>query len=139
MRDLRGGLLEGKRLLSTPPGTAYIKLAEGCQHRCTYCIIPELRGPLVSRPQDSIVREAQELVDRGVGELILIAQDSASYGLDLYGEQRLPQLLKRLAQINNLKWIRMLYLYPEHISHDLLQVMADEERYAIISICQFNI
>lgn len=123
-----GGLLEGKRLLATPKGTAYLKLAEGCQHRCTYCIIPQLRGPLTSRPESNIVKEAQDLVNEGVQELILIAQDATSYGLDLYGESRLPHLLRKLSNIDNLKWIRLLYLYPEHITDDLLNVMAEEAK-----------
>ncbi|HKM39174.1 MAG TPA: 30S ribosomal protein S12 methylthiotransferase RimO [bacterium] len=124
--DAPGGVLEGERLLSTSIGTAYLKLAEGCQHRCTFCIIPELRGPLVSRSESSIVEEARILMDHGVQELILIAQDSSSYGLDLYGELRLPQLLKKLVRLNGFKWIRLLYLYPQHVTDELLQVMAEE-------------
>jgi len=123
-----GGLLEGQRLLSTPPGMAYLKLAEGCHHHCTYCIIPQLRGPLVSRPENSIVEEARALADQGVRELVLIAQDSASYGLDLYGKRRLPHLLRKLTAIDNLQWIRLLYLYPEHINADLLAVMTEETK-----------
>lgn len=123
-----GGLLEGKRVLLTSSGTAYIKLAEGCCHHCSFCIIPQLRGPLASRSESMILREGQELADQGVGELILIAQDSASYGLDLYGEQRLPYLLKKLVQIDNLNWIRLLYLHPEHIPDSLLTVIAEENK-----------
>lgn len=124
--DQPGGLLEGVRLLTTPPGSAYLKIAEGCHHHCTYCIIPQLRGPLTSRPEENIVLEAQHLVDQGVKELTLIAQDTTSYGLDLYGEYRLPSLLRKLASVNNLHWLRLLYLYPEYITDDLLTVMAQE-------------
>ena len=136
-----GGVLEGNRLLTTPIGTAYLKLAEGCHNHCAYCVIPQLRGPLTSRPEENIVKEAQHLVNLEVKELILIAQDTTSYGLDLYGECRLPNLLRKLCKINNLKWIRLLYLYPEHITNDLLNVIAEEPkicRYLDIPVQHFS-
>lgn len=130
--DRPGGLLEGNRLLTTPPGTAYIKLAEGCPNHCTYCIIPQLRGPLTSRPIKNIIRETHALVDQGTKELILIAQDTSSYGLDIYGKCSLPDLLLELTKLKDLKWIRLLYLYPEHITDDLLHVIAQEPK-----ICRY--
>ncbi|MGI6128716.1 MAG: 30S ribosomal protein S12 methylthiotransferase RimO [bacterium] len=123
-----GGLLEGPRLLTTPPGSAYLKLAEGCHHHCTYCIIPKLRGSLTSRPIEDIVAEGERLADQGIQELILIAQDTTSYGIDLYGECRLPTLLRKLARISGLRWLRLLYLYPEYVSDALLTVMAEESK-----------
>ncbi|ATW28364.1 ribosomal protein S12 methylthiotransferase RimO [Candidatus Formimonas warabiya] len=110
------------RYLTTPRHTAYVKIAEGCDNRCTFCLIPELRGGYQSRPMESIILEARKLVSLGVKEINLIAQDTTSYGEDLYGERKLPELLERLAQ-EKIAWIRVLYCYPVRISPELLKVM----------------
>lgn len=112
------------RVLTTPPFTSYLKIAEGCSHRCGFCIIPTLRGPYRSRSMDSILREARSLVEGGSRELILIAQDTSSYGIDLYGEPKLPDLLNRLAEIPRLHWLRILYTYPATFSEKLIAEMA---------------
>ncbi len=115
------------RLLSTPPHFAYLKIAEGCDNRCTYCIIPKLKGPFRSVPIDPLVREAEELARRGVRELILVAQDTTRYGTDLSEASGPAELTARLSNIHDLRWIRMLYLYPEKISGELLDVVHDRE------------
>lgn len=117
-----------KRILSTPSYMAYIKISEGCDNRCTYCAIPKIRGRFRSRSIESIVSEAEKLADRGVKELVLIAQDTTRYGEDLYGESKLAELLRDLAKIDGLKWIRTLYLYPERITDELIDVFASEEK-----------
>jgi len=116
------------RVLSTPRATAYIKLAEGCNHPCTFCIIPRLRGRLRSRPLESIVAEARRLVENGAQELILIAQDTSAYGVDIYGEPRLADLLRQLDAIEGVRWIRILYTYPASIADELLMAMAELPR-----------
>lgn len=116
------------RLLTSPAGSAYLKIAEGCSHRCTFCAIPRLRGPYRSRPEEAILTEAGQLAAQGVKEIVLVAQDTAAYGYDLYGEFRLPQLIRRLAKVEGIRWLRLLYLYPTHVSPLLLQVMAEEEK-----------
>ena len=120
--------LEGSRVLTTPHFFAYLRIADGCDNRCAYCAIPNIRGNLRSRPMESVVSEARALVATGVKELVLVAQDTTVYGRDLYGESRLPQLLTELCKIEDLKWIRLLYCYPEHITDELLAVMAKEEK-----------
>lgn len=120
--------LEGDRLQTTPHFFAYLRIADGCDNRCTYCAIPLIRGGLKSRPMENILAEARKLVADGVKELILVAQDTTVYGKDLYGEARLPQLLRELCRIDGLRWIRLLYCYPEHITDELLDVMASEEK-----------
>jgi ribosomal protein S12 methylthiotransferase len=115
------------RVQSTPFYTAYLKIAEGCSHRCTYCIIPKLRGPFRSRPIPSLIREAGEMADRGVKEINLIAQDTSLYGKDLYGEARLTELLEKLTRIPGIRWIRILYLHPNRVSESLLDLMNTEE------------
>lgn len=117
-----------KRILSTPSYMAYIKISEGCDNRCTYCAIPKIRGRFRSRSIENIVSEAESLADGGVKELVLIAQDTTRYGEDLYGESRLPELLRELVKIEGLKWIRALYLYPERITDELIDVFASEEK-----------
>lgn len=119
---------DAKRILSTPSYMAYIKISEGCDNRCTYCAIPKIRGRFRSRSIENIVSEAESLADRGVKELVLIAQDTTRYGEDLYGESRLPELLRELVKIEGLKWIRALYLYPERITDELIDVFASEEK-----------
>ena len=116
------------RLLATPPFSAYLKIAEGCDHTCSFCIIPKLRGPFRSRPLDSLLREAEALAARGVRELILIAQDTTHYGADLGMREGLATLLRALARIEGLRWIRFLYGYPNHVSEELIETVASEEK-----------
>ncbi len=115
------------RVLTTGPMTAYLKIAEGCSNFCTYCAIPSIQGPYVSRDFESIIEEAQLLAEEGIEELIVIAQDTTKYGVDLYGTPRLADLLKRLSQIKKFKWIRFLYAYPEGITKELIQVVKENE------------
>lgn len=118
----------GDRELSTPSYFAYLKIAEGCDNRCTYCAIPLIRGGYRSRTIESVVEEAQKLVDDGAKELIVIAQDTSRYGLDLYGELKLPELLRQLCRIEKLRWVRLLYCYPDTVTDELLDVMASEPK-----------
>ena len=118
----------GGRELSTPSYFAYLKIAEGCDNRCTYCAIPLIRGGYRSRTMESIEEEALALVENGAKELILIAQDTTRYGLDLYGEYSLAKLLRRLCRIEKLHWIRVLYCYPDAITDELLDTIAEEEK-----------
>ena len=120
--------LEGGRVISTPPYTAYLKIAEGCDNCCTYCAIPLIRGHFRSRQPDDVIKEAEMLAKRGVKELNVIAQDTTRYGEDLFGEPYLAKLLKRLCQIDGLKWIRVLYCYPDRITDELIDTMANEEK-----------
>lgn len=116
------------RMVSTPRYTAYIKIAEGCSNCCTYCAIPAIRGRFRSRPMESIVKEAQKLAANGVKELIVIAQDTTRYGEDIYGEQRLPELLSELCGIDGIEWIRTLYTYPDRIDDKLINTVAREPK-----------
>jgi ribosomal protein S12 methylthiotransferase len=116
------------RLLATPPFSAYLKIAEGCDHTCSFCIIPKLRGPFRSRPLDSLLREAEALAAHGVRELILIAQDTTHYGADLGMREGLATLLRALARIEGVRWIRFLYGYPNHVSETLIETVASEEK-----------
>lgn len=118
----------GERMLLTPSWSAYLKIAEGCSNRCSYCAIPMIRGKYRSRTMESIEKEAAELAENGAKELILIAQDTTRYGIDLYGKLMLPELMRRLAKINGIKWIRVLYTYPEGITDELLETIAEEEK-----------
>ena len=108
--------------------TGYLKIAEGCDKRCTYCVIPDIRGPYRSVPQEQLVEEAHALAKEGVRELILVAQETTLYGVDLYGEKRLPALLRALCQIEELSWIRLLYCYPEEITDELIETVAAEKK-----------
>lgn len=108
--------------------TAYLKIAEGCNKCCTYCIIPKIRGRYQSVPMEQLYEEATELAKRGCQELILIAQETTVYGLDLYGEKKLPELLRMLCKIPQLKWIRLLYSYPEEITNELIQTIQEEKK-----------
>lgn len=119
--------LNGQRSLLTPGYTAYFKIAEGCSNTCAYCIIPKLRGKYRSRDFDTLLQEAQLLSDAGVKELIVIAQDSTKYGVDLYGERRLPALLQELCKMD-FTWIRLHYLYPDQITDELIDVIAQQEK-----------
>ena len=117
-----------KRMITTGGYYAFLKIAEGCNKRCTYCIIPSLRGPFRSVPMERLVAEAKELADQGVKELILVAQETTLYGVDLYGEKKLPELLKELAKVDGIQWLRIQYCYPEEITEELVQVIKTEEK-----------
>lgn len=120
--------LVGERLLSTPKHYAYLKISEGCDRACSYCAIPLIRGRHVSVPIETLVREARTLADKGVKELILIAQDLTYYGIDLYGKRRLADLIRELARIESIRWIRLHYAYPNGFPEDVLDVMASEPK-----------
>ena len=120
--------IDDERLLSTPFHWAYLKIAEGCDNRCSYCAIPGIRGKFRSRKIESVVDEAKSLVNRGVKEIILVAQDTTKYGQDLYGEYSLDKLLKELVKIDGLEWIRLFYCYPQRITDSLIEVIANEEK-----------
>lgn len=121
-------LVETKRLVTTGGHFAYLKIAEGCDKHCTYCIIPKIRGNFRSVPMERLLEEAQELADQGVKELILVAQETTLYGQDLYGEKSLHRLLRELCKIPGIRWIRILYCYPEEITDELIQVMKEEKK-----------
>ncbi len=120
--------LVGDRILTNLPFFAYLKIAEGCSNKCTYCAIPAIRGEFRSVPMEQVLEEAKKLASWGVTELNVVAQDTTRYGEDLYGEPRLPELLEALCRIEGFRWIRVLYCYPERISDKLLDVMAREEK-----------
>lgn len=120
--------LTGERIISTLPFFTYLKAAEGCSNCCTYCAIPMIRGKFRSVPMEELIKEAEFLAENGVTELVVIAQDTSRYGEDIYGESKLPELLKRLCRIDGLKWIRTLYCYPERITDELLETIAGEEK-----------
>ena len=120
--------LGGDRVLTTPEYTAYLKIAEGCDNRCTYCAIPLIRGHLRSRPIEDIVKEAKDLERLGVKELNLIAQDTTRYGLDLYGEYRLAALVRAICAETSIPWIRLLYCYPDKITDDLIEELKNNPR-----------
>lgn len=121
-------LVESKRLVTTGGHFAYLKIAEGCDKHCTYCIIPKIRGNFRSVPMERLIREAEELVAQGVKELILVAQETTLYGKDIYGEKSLHKLLRELCKISGLRWIRILYCYPEEITDELIQVIKEEDK-----------
>ena len=114
-------IFENTRILTTPKHYGYLKISEGCNNNCTFCIIPKIRGRHVSRSMESLINEAKILSKQGIKELILIAQDITKYGLDLYGEKKLVHLIQELSKINEIKWIRLHYAYPEDISDELIQ------------------
>lgn len=120
--------LEGGRIQSTPPYTAYIKIAEGCDNCCTYCAIPQIRGKFRSRKPENIIKEAESLAKNGVVELNVIAQDTTRYGEDLFGEPYLAKLLQKLCKIDGLKWIRVLYCYPDRLTDELIDTIANEDK-----------
>lgn len=121
-------LLGGDRAVSDPSYSVYLKISEGCDNRCTYCVIPSIRGKFRSRPMEDVVAEAKELVGLGAKEIILISQDTTRYGIDLYGEFRLAALLRELCRIDGLHWIRLLYCYPDEITDELINTVASEEK-----------
>ncbi|MDD6097569.1 MAG: 30S ribosomal protein S12 methylthiotransferase RimO [Oscillospiraceae bacterium] len=120
--------LTGERIISTMPFFAYLKIAEGCSNCCSYCAIPQIRGKFRSVPMEDVLAEARWLAENGVTEVVVIAQDTTRYGEDLYGESKLPELLKKIAEIDGIRWIRVLYCYPERITDELLDIIADEEK-----------
>jgi len=127
--DIDAPIQEGvPRILTTAGHYAYVKIAEGCDNFCTYCIIPKLRGKFRSRTIEDIVREANELVEGGAKELILVAQDVTRYGVDMYGERSLVKLLEELVKIEDLKWVRLLYCYPEQVDDNLIQMIKKEDK-----------
>lgn len=117
-----------KRMLTTPSHFAYLKIAEGCSNNCTYCIIPKLRGRFRSRRIESIVQEAKDIAQQGVKEIILVAQDTTMYGSDIYGKKMLPELLNELEKIEDIKWIRIMYSYPEEITDELIETIAASKK-----------
>lgn len=125
-------LTDTKRIVTTGGHYAYLKIAEGCDKHCTYCIIPKIRGSYRSVPMESLVREAEQLAAEGVKELILVAQETTIYGIDLYGAKMLPKLLYKLCRIEGIHWIRVLYCYPEEIDDEFIQVMKEE-----VKICHY--
>lgn len=127
--DYNGSL---PRLRATPRYMAYLKIAEGCSNCCTYCAIPLIRGPYRSRSMESILAEARELAAEGVKEIVLVAQDTTRYGLDLYGERRLPQLLNELVEIPGIVWLRLMYCHPDGITEDLINVLSSSPK-----ICRY--
>ena len=126
--DKEASPLGGERLLTTPEYSAYLKIGEGCDNRCTYCAIPLIRGHFRSRPMESLVAEAKELEALGVKEINLIAQDSSRYGLDLYGEYKLAALVRRLTEETTIPWIRILYCYPDKITDELIEEYRTNDR-----------
>ena len=124
--------VHSKRMVTTGGHFAYLKIAEGCDKHCTYCIIPKIRGNFRSVPMELLLEEAGELADQGVKELILVAQETTLYGKDLYGEKTLPKLLRELCKISGIRWIRILYCYPEEITEDLIQTIREEDK-----ICKY--
>ncbi len=126
--DKETSTLGGERILTTPPYTAYLKIAEGCDNRCTYCAIPLIRGKFRSRPIEDIVAEAKDLEKLGVKELNLIAQDTSRYGLDLYGEYRLADLVRAICAETDIPWVRLLYCYPDKITDDLIEELRTNPR-----------
>ena len=115
---------KGKRIVTTPGHYEYLKIAEGCDKRCTYCIIPSIRGPYRSIPMEELISEAKSLAEEGVKELIIVAQETTIYGSDLYGRNMLPELLCKLSDINGIRWIRLQYAYPEEVTDELINVMS---------------
>ena len=126
--DLLPASLADKRVVTTGGYTAYLKIAEGCNKRCTYCIIPYIRGHYRSFPMEDLLEEARKLAEGGVKELILIAQETTVYGMDCYGRKALPELLTKLCEIEGIEWIRILYCYPEEITDELIAVMKKEKK-----------
>lgn len=128
LEDKETSPLGGERLLTTPEYSAYLKIGEGCDNRCTYCAIPLIRGHFRSRPMESLIAEAKELEALGVKEINLIAQDSSRYGLDLYGEYRLAALVRRITEETRIPWIRILYCYPDKITDELIEEFRTNDR-----------
>lgn len=126
--DINAALCETGRIVSTGPGFAYLRIAEGCNNRCAYCVIPSIRGAYRSREMDDIVNEAEALAQTGVKELIVVAQDITRYGTDIYGKRSLSELLRRLCRIRGVEWIRLHYLYPDEFDDELIETIAKEDK-----------
>ncbi len=126
--DINFEITDEERIRTTPDYMAYIKIAEGCDNFCTYCAIPSIRGKYRSRKMESIVAEAEKMADEGVREIILVAQDTTRYGMDLYGEKKLSELLKKLCAIEKIKWVRVHYCYPEAIDDELIETFKTQEK-----------
>ncbi len=126
--DINGPISEAGRIVSTGPGYAYIKIAEGCSNNCAYCVIPSIRGKYRSRPMENILSEAETLARAGIRELIVVAQDPTMYGIDLYGHRRLHELLRALCRTEGISWIRLHYLYPDAVDEDLIETIASEPK-----------
>ena len=120
--------LDGERMLSTPSHWAYLKISDGCDNKCSYCAIPGIRGSYTERSFESIIDEAKSLADKGVKELILIAQDTTKYGIKRYGKYRLAELLRELVKIDGIEWIRLYYCYPDRVTDELIDVIADNDK-----------
>ena len=125
-------IIDSKRIVATGTFTSYIKISEGCDKFCTYCIIPSLRGRHRSVPMDKLIKEAEYLANNGTKELIVVAQDTTIYGTDLYGKKKLPELLKEFCKIEGIEWIRLLYCYPEDITDELIKTIKEEDK-----ICKY--
>jgi len=119
-----------ERVVTTGTNYAYLKIGEGCSNKCTYCAIPYIRGPFISRKMEEILEEAKMLAEKGIKEIIVIAQDTTKYGMDIYGEGKLPELLQNLSEINGIEWIRFLYSYPEGITDELIETVANNPKIA---------
>lgn len=129
LKDIQSPPFIGRKRVNTTGGYyAYLKIAEGCDKHCTYCVIPKVRGNFRSVPMEDLLRQAEELANQGIRELILVAQETTVYGTDLYGEKKLPELLHRLCEIEGIRWIRLLYCYPEEITEELIDTIRDEEK-----------
>jgi ribosomal protein S12 methylthiotransferase len=126
--DINSPVSETPRILGTPFYTAYLKIAEGCDNHCAYCVIPNLRGNFRSRSMDKIISEAVKLTEKGVREVILVAQDTTRYGLDLYGKRVLPELIDKLCEVDNLHWLRLHYLYPADVTPKLVDTIARQTK-----------
>lgn len=119
-----------ERVVTTGKNYAYLKIGEGCSNKCTYCAIPYIRGPFVSRKMEEILKEAEMLAEKGIKEIIVIAQDTTKYGVDIYGESKLAELLEKISKINGIEWIRFLYSYPEGITEELIKTVANNKKIA---------
>ena len=119
-----------ERVVTTGKNYAYLKIGEGCSNKCTYCAIPYIRGPFISRKMEEILKEAEMLAEKGIKEIIVIAQDTTKYGVDIYGESKLAELLEKISKINGIEWIRFLYSYPEGITDELIKTVANNKKIA---------
>lgn len=126
--DLSNLQLEGERFVISPPFSTYLKIADGCSNRCSYCAIPIIRGDFHSRPIENIVAEAKTLAENGAKEIIVIAQDTTNYGIDIYGRRALPELLNKLCDVPGIEWIRIMYLYPDKITDELIDVIKNQNK-----------
>jgi ribosomal protein S12 methylthiotransferase len=129
---------KGERVLSTPPGYAYLKITEGCNNRCSYCAIPIIRGQLRSNPEPEILKELESLAKKGIKELVILGQDTAVYGQDLGVSNGLPSLLKQISRIDGIEWIRLMYLHPAHINQEIIETIAADNKIFLIWTFPFS-